>query len=259
MRIRYVSADPAGNLTALVLSPVPVGARAALAARLMAASPEGFEQVGYVDESSLFSDYPQLHMMGGEFCGNAARAFGLYATLRRSRDERALSVRISGAQKPVSVAISPERSSAYADMPLPLRTEQITALGRSIPVMRMEGIAHAVLLNTPPSEAAADAVLCAMPQDDAQGVLFVEGTRMTPLVTVPAAETRVWESSCGSGSVALAVLLAEQAGHDGACDFAFDEPGGHIDVYVTMRGGRATRAVMGGSVTLSPEREIELP
>ena len=259
MRIRYISANPAGNLTALVLSPVPAGERASLAARLMAACPEGFEQVGYVDEASLLTGLPRLDMMGGEFCGNAARAFGLYAALRRSRDERALSVCISGARQSVAITLDPECGEAYADMPLPLCTEQITALGRRVPVVRMEGIAHAVLLNTTPSEAAADAVLRAMPQDDALGVLFAQGTRMTPLVAVPAAGTRVWESSCGSGSVALAVLLAERAGHDGTCNFSFDEPGGRIGVCVTMCGGRAVRAVMGGSVTLGPEKEIELP
>ena len=258
MRIRYIPANPAGNLTALVLSPVPVGERAALSARLMAACPEGFEQVGYVDEASLLSDFPRLDMMGGEFCGNAARAFGLYAALRRGRDERALSVRISGAQRPVPVMHDPERGEAYADMPLPLGMEQITALGRSVPVVRMEGIAHAVLLNAPPSGETAEAVLRAMPPEDAQGVLFVEGARMTPLVAVPAAGTRVWESSCGSGSVALAALLCEGR-DDGIHTFSFDEPGGHLRVHVTLRGGRPARAVMGGSVTLGTEREIELP
>ena len=59
MRIRYIPADPAGNLTALVLSPVPAGERAALAAQLMAACPEGFEQVGYVDEASLLTGLPR--------------------------------------------------------------------------------------------------------------------------------------------------------------------------------------------------------
>ena len=43
MRIRYLPADPAGNLTGFVLSPVFPGERAALAARLMAACPEGFD------------------------------------------------------------------------------------------------------------------------------------------------------------------------------------------------------------------------
>ena len=62
-----------------------------------------------------------------------------------------------------------------------------------------------------------------------------------------------------SAPVALAVLLAEQAGRDGVCDYTFDEPGGRLRVSVTLRGGRAVRAVMGGSVTLGTEREIELP
>lgn len=259
MHIRYIPADPAGNLTALVLSPVPAGERAALAARLMATCPEGFEQVGYVDEASLLSDFPRLDMMGGEFCGNAARAFGLYAALRRGLDEQSLCVRISGAQRPVSVTLDAGRGEAYADMPLPLRTEHIEVCGRTVPVVRMEGIAHAILLDTPPAGDAADAVLRAMPPEDAQGVLFTQGSRMTPLVSVTASATRVWESSCGSGSVALAVLLAEQAGRDGVFDYAFDEPGGRLCVRVSLRGGRAVRAVMGGSVTLGAEREIGLP
>ena len=259
MNIRYIPADPAGNMTALVLSPVPAGEHAVLAARLMSICPEGFEQVGYVDEDSLLSSEPRLSMMGGEFCGNAARAFGLYAALRRGRDERVLSVRISGAQQAVTVTLDPGRGEAYADMPLPLRIESIDVQGRIVPVVRMEGIAHAVLLNTPPSDEAANAVLRAMPPEDALGVLFVEDARMTPLVAVPAAGTRVWESSCGSGSVALAVLLAEQTGYDGECDFALDEPGGRLHVHVTVRDGRATSAVMGGSVTLGAEKTIELP
>ena len=258
MLIRYIPANPAGNLTALVFPPVPAGARAALAARLMAACPEGFEQVGFIEEGSLLSPLPRLSMMGGEFCGNAARAFGLYAAQYRGKDEKALRVGISGAREPVSITLDPTHGEAYADMPLPLGTESISVLGRSVPVVRMEGIAHAVLLNTSPSEELADAVLSAMPPEDAQGVLFVSGGHMTPLVAVPAAGTRVWESSCGSGSVALAMLLAEKSGRDGMCDFCFHEPGGQLNVHVQVKNGRAVCAVMGGSVTLGEEREIDL-
>ena len=126
-----------------------------------------------------------------------------------------------------------------------------------MPVVRMEGIAHAVLLDTPPSSERADAVLRAMPPEDAQGVLFVEGTRMTPLVAVPAARTRVWESSCGSGSVALAWALCRGRA-DGTHAFAFDEPGGRIEVEVQMEHGRVVRAMMGGRVTLEEEKEVEM-
>ena len=83
MRIRYIPADPAGNLTGLVLTHVSQEVRPALAARLMAVCPEGFEQIAFIDEDSLTSPLPRMEMMGGEFCGNASRAFGWYAAQRR--------------------------------------------------------------------------------------------------------------------------------------------------------------------------------
>ena len=85
MMIRYIPADPAGNLTAIVLSPVAAQDRAKIAAEMMARCPEGFEQVGFADETSLTGDLPTLCMMGGEFCGNATRAFACYVAKVRGR------------------------------------------------------------------------------------------------------------------------------------------------------------------------------
>ena len=107
------------------------------------------------------------------------------------------------------------------------------------------------------SQELAQAVWKAMPAQDAQGVMFIQNTTMTPLVYVAATGTRVWESSCGSGTVALAWYLARKLA-DGEHGFAFDEPGGRLEARVTMRMGRAVRIVMGGSVLLGEEREIEL-
>ena len=106
MIVRYIPADPAGNLTAIVLSPVAPQARAAVAARMMARCPEGFEQVGFAEADSLTGEFPRLCMMGGEFCGNAARAFACYAAGVRGRGETRLSVAISGARNPVPVEIA---------------------------------------------------------------------------------------------------------------------------------------------------------
>ena len=88
MMIRYIPADPAGNLTAIVLSPVAAQDRAKIAAEMMTRCPEGFEQVGFADETSLTGDLPTLCMMGGEFCGNATRAFACYAAKVRGRAKR---------------------------------------------------------------------------------------------------------------------------------------------------------------------------
>ena len=60
MRIRYLPADPAGNLTGFVLSPVFPGERAALAARLMAACPEG--ELKWVEKEKV----PDLNLWEGD-------------------------------------------------------------------------------------------------------------------------------------------------------------------------------------------------
>ena len=127
MRIRYIPADPAGNLTGLVLTHVSQEVRPALAARLMAVCPEGFEQIAFIDEDSLTGPLPRMEMMGGEFCGNASRAFGWYAAQRRGRGETALCVSVSGAAAPVRVQLDPARGCAYADMPLPCAGSSCTA------------------------------------------------------------------------------------------------------------------------------------
>ena len=89
MRIRYISADPAGNLTALTLTQVKPEERAAVAARMMVRCPEGFEQVGFIGAHAADAALPRLDMMGGEFCGNAARAFAYWVERQRGNRERA--------------------------------------------------------------------------------------------------------------------------------------------------------------------------
>jgi len=257
VRIRMLRADPAGNLTGFVLAPVQEGERAALAARLMEKD-KALEQVAFLDEASLTGPLPRMAMMGGEFCGNATRAFALYAAMRRARGERELLVSVSGAREPVPVQVDAARGLAYARMPLPRGVEVIRAGGGQVPVVRMEGIAHAVLLGEEPSPERAREVLCAMPPEDAQGVLFAGEGRLTPAVYVRATGTFVWESSCGSGSVALAWLLARGA-EDGEHAYSFEEPGGTLQVRVRKRGGQAVRAVMGGKVTLGGEETIDVP
>ena len=257
MMIRYIPADPAGNLTAIVLSPVAAQDRAKIAAEMMTRCPEGFEQVGFADETSLTGALPTLCMMGGEFCGNATRAFACYAAQVRGRGETRLAISVSGAREPVPVAVDLRQNRAYAQMPLPYAFEWISVNKQKIPLVRMEGIDHALLLDAAPSPEAAERVLAAMPKQDARGVLFVQGGKMTPLVEVAATGTRVWESSCGSGTVALAWYLAQNLA-DGMHAFAFDEPGGRLEARVAMRAERAAQIEMGGAVKLGEEAEIEL-
>ena len=62
----------------------------------------------------------------------------------------------------------------------------------------------------------------------------------------------------GSGSVALAWLLC-RGRDDGPCAFAFDEPGGRIEVRAQVERGHVTRAMMGGCVRIGGEKMVDIP
>ena len=72
MTIDYLVADPSGNTTILVLTPVPKEEHSALAAKLLALPGIEAEQVGYVTREA--GKPLRVDMMGGEFCGNASRS-----------------------------------------------------------------------------------------------------------------------------------------------------------------------------------------
>ena len=75
MKLRIIMADPAGNRTAIVRTPVPADQRAQIAAKILQINDLRAEQVGF-ETSALMGGTGRLEMMGGEFCGNAARSYG---------------------------------------------------------------------------------------------------------------------------------------------------------------------------------------
>ncbi|MDD5964218.1 MAG: hypothetical protein PUC24_01990, partial [Oscillospiraceae bacterium] len=82
MKLKVLRADPAGNITLFVLDPIGKAQRGKLAERLMALSQLQAEQVGYVCETADGTD-GHMEMAGGEFCGNATRAFGMLMAKRK--------------------------------------------------------------------------------------------------------------------------------------------------------------------------------
>lgn len=247
--IRLIVADPAGNTTGFVLTPTDLPDRPELAARLM--EKLRLDQVGFIDEGSLSEGLPRMEMMGGEFCGNATRAFALLVAIRRGLDEGRLMVSVSGSAEPVPVDVNTRTGEAYAAMPLPTDCEMCGGF----PVVQMEGISHAILQDCHASEETARQMLEAMPEDDAQGVIFLSGDMLTPFVHVAAAGTDVWEGSCGSGSVAAAWLLSQNL-PDGEHRFEFTEPGGALRVDLDKKDGRVVSVRMGGPVRLGEETRI---
>ena len=222
--LRVVRADPAGNITLFVLTPVEKAECAAVAAKLLAIEALKAEQVGFI--------FPNGHMEmeAGEFCGNASRAYGYLL---------------------VAVTVDMDAGTASAEMPLPKLVEQVEVAGTAGTLVHLGGIAHLVVQGVAPSQdffAAAEPIFAEDPMLEAYGVCFIEGERMTPLVKVPEAGTLVFEGSCGSGTLASAIALSR--GCDGDFSVALRQPAGTVYASVTRQAGVVTAASIGGSVAL---------
>ena len=266
--------DPTGNITALAEGEVAPARRAAVAAGIMERFPR-VEQVGFVRLPAEEGVPVELCMAGGEFCGNASMSAAALYLLRRGRaasgEAETVRLRVSGVTRTVEVRLRRQTENGFlasVRMPPALSVaEQVFpcgALRDPITVVRMEGIAHAVI--TPGSgffalrrdrAAAGEAAerLCAALGAEALGLMFLEGTapelRLTPLVFVPGSGTMIWENSCASGSAAVAVALAERRGAPVRLELT--EPGG---VLCAESGGLRGETTLTGQTRLTAEESL---
>ena len=284
--ISYTLINPTGNITLLVESPVPAEEQPAVASRLMELEPET-EQVGFVqffaaEDAARHVDVV-LRMAGGEFCGNATMsAAALYLERRADRlgpaaeaepgqpgtpaaAEKAVTVRVSGMEKPVGVRLKALADGAWRGtvaMPQPEALERVRLEdGSVLPVVRFPGISHVIVeestkKGTPSSgnrpavsKAEAEALaplLCASLGAEALGLMFLnrEKGTLTPLVCVPDARTLVWESSCASGTTAVGAWMKAEQSAGGGCgsdaepgvSLSLKQPGGTLEIAADAEG-----------------------
>ena len=253
-----VLADPANNITLLVLTPVAAADRAGLARRLLQDPALGAEQVGFAVPPRLAGAevYGRLEMMGGEFCGNAARSFGLYAAARAGiQGARRVRIECSGAERPVPIRVDTGASWAEAEMPNPLFQDTLRFAGRSLPVWVFPGITHIIAARLVPSRETFFAIKAlferAAGPPEALGVLFLDALEraMIPCVYVYKTGSLVFESSCGSGSAALALHKTRDLA-DGEAAYRIRQPGGVIEARVVKRAGAVALTAAGGPVRL---------
>ena len=260
MKLNVLRADPSGNITLFVLDPVSRQARGELSARLMALPGSDVEQVGFVC-APLQGGAARLEMAGGEFCGNAARAFGMLTAQARGGSSQ-VQVEVSGCVELVAVEVDWTAGTARAQMPLPRGMGRAEVDGCPGALVDLGGIAHLVAEDVPPSLEffeRAEPLFQDFPGLEAYGVMFLDTRRgtLTPLVKVPAAGSLVWEGSCGSGSLAAAIAQSQDA-PDGPFIRSYAQPAGTVEVTVIRRDGEAVSAWTGGPVALDPPVTLEL-
>lgn len=250
MKLKVLRADPAGNITLFVLSPVDKADYPAVASRLMALPKYGAEQVAFIHDG-------RMDMEAGEFCGNASRAYGMLVA-RQQGITGEVQVAVSGCDHPLSVLVTDDAASC--EMPLPLWVRQVDVKGNNYTLVHLGGIAHLIAEDVSPSEAfftEAEPIFRKMPELEAYGVIFLDGDSMKPLVKVPATDTLFWEGSCGSGTLAAAIARSAVM-RDGTFSQALIQPAGIVTAEVTRRDGEIITAKIGGPVTLDEPFEIEI-
>ena len=250
MKLKILRADPAGNITLFVLSPVDRADYPAVANKLMALPEFAAEQVGFIHDG-------RMDMEAGEFCGNASRAYGMLVA-RQQGVSGEVQVNVSGCDYPLSVLVTED--SASCEMPLPLWIRKECVKGIDCTLVHLGGIAHLIAENVAPSEAffiEAEPIFRDMPELEAYGVIFLDGENMKPLVKVPATDTLFWEGSCGSGTLAAEIARSEGK-PDGVYSGAFIQPAGVVTAEVTRRDGKIVSAKIGGPVILDKPIEIEV-
>ena len=262
MIYNIVLANPANNITIIVLDCIDKENYSDIANRILKNSKFGAEQVGFV-KKPIMDGKLRLEMMGGEFCGNALRSFGMMVAKNNEIEKGVVTVEISGSDKSLNVEVDNINKSAKAEVPLPKEIEYVRIDELlEFPVVMFDGIYHAIVEGIEANEENFSYIKNSIMKRyniEALGIMFFDRERyfITPVVYVRDTDTTVFENSCGSGTIATALYLS-----DGCTDSVFkcsiNQPGGVIDSEIYKSEGRVTKLVIGGKVELSEVIKIEI-
>ena len=233
MKLEFTKVSPSGNMTILIWSEVERSKQAKIANILMDVTYHlGAEQVGYVEASQNPKAVAHLQMMGGEFCGNATRslAFMLVArnfpniTIKESLAKFYLTV--SGVEEPLEVEVECDKNqnplSAKVEMPIYKRIDSVCRR-EGAEVVSLEGISHIIVDSEKRAfkkESYREDFIALrdhfnLQDKEAVGVMW-RGVRgdgslsLEPVVWVKETDSYYYETSCGSGTMALALSLAKE-------------------------------------------------
>lgn len=244
--INYKVCDPSGNITILVTTEVPNEKRIEVADELMKNEPTA-QQVGYISEDSEGCDI-ELNMAGGEFCGNATLSTA--ALYKQSHtDVDTVHVKASGAKDVISVSISDAEGIYYATAKMPKpddyyeKTLKYNNKDYRAFLVDFGEMVHLVMIDPLNKEDVEPAIKewYKVFKRSALGIMSYEESisALTPAVLSNNGDFFCYESSCASGTTALAIYLAERDKSE--IEKKINEPGGVLTI----------SAKPGGEVVLS--------
>ena len=272
MRANFIKVNPCGNTTVFILDPFPRRVYSRVASHVMRSTSLAAEQVGFVERPNLPGAISRLHMMGGEFCGNASRGFAAWLAechfpgiiSHKGSKTFKIPLEVSGHNGVLTAIVSPDtliehRYRVEMSVPVPLWMKQKSIGGKDLlfTLVGFEGIVHAIVWNLPAQEDLFHLIKAEVKKEiekvNSFGVMFYEEKTqsLTPVVYVRDVESMVWESSCGSGTVAVASALAERE-KKSIKSLKISQPGGVIEVSVRWE-ANVLEAETNGDVIIEAE------
>lgn len=216
MTIDFVKASPGGNTTILVESSVEKQKRAQVANWLMSPEVLCAEQVGYLVNPPTGAD-ARLEMMGGELCINALRSVSALLFQRDATKKKCV-LSSSGADNLIScINTTDAMGGIYSSLQLDMKMN-IEHLKEGCDLVHLGGISHIVCRQERrPSHDEVSHLFTSLSSEferklvdlAAYGVIpFIVQSDLIesfPVVYVRATNSTVFETGCGSGSIAIAL------------------------------------------------------
>lgn len=278
MKLNFVELNPCMNKTVFILDDVPVEKYAEISEKIISYENLFAEQVGFLKPPFDKNNDAHLHMMGGEFCGNATRSLAAYTTFNNQRffengaDACKLNIEVFGQDQALECNVTKTSldNTFYTDiqMPLPIGKMQIIdEIGsiKNIKKIDFNGITHFSVddknfNNIEEREVFFGEVKNFMEENQSSymafGIMFYdyEKSFMTPLVYVKGTDSLFWEKSCASGTSAFASMMTFEKNKSLNIDIA--QPGGSINVNTTFENGKITKIILGSEVSVIAKGQL---
>lgn len=228
---KMLKVNPAGNITAFVFAKLEKSKKIELANHIMGRLDPTVEQVGFIYQDG---DSLRMDMMGDEFCANASRSFGLYLARKMNLEGVAnIMAHVSGRDLPVQVSVDTLSSSAQVGLGPARSVDSITIAKRAYTLVVLDGISHVIVPQRQEDKDLVYEIIDFLEEnhkDQAYGVLFFDEkvSFMVPYVYVGGTKSLIRESSCGSGTIALAYYLNDKKDLNFKRDI--HQPGGTISL-----------------------------
>lgn len=252
--INIIPADPAGNKTIFVTTPVERNNYQAVATYLLSLDEYEAEQVAFILPDG------SMEMCGLEFCGNASRTYGLIRARELGADgSGSIFINVSGCDHPLNVEFNTETNWTKIDMPRPLSIREYNG---DI-LVDLGGIIHLVTTSKKADPNTFQRLKNRLMKEfdpPALGVMFYDpGTaELTPVVYVADVDSTYFEGSCASGSVAVACAMTRDM-ESGESAFVLKQPKGTLTAAIKKRQNQIDSVSIEGSVVIGDTVTFPLP